>query len=90
MDILDKQAVLHELGISERTLETWVKQAHFPPPVPLGRRVCWTREALERWKTLTFAYQLDFQPRRGGSAHTVSPAPATRARRRSEGSAVPR
>lgn len=71
MKIVDKQQVLSELGISERTLEGWVKAQRFPAPVQLGRRVCWTREALEHWKTLTFAYQLEFQPRRAGGGRAA-------------------
>ena len=47
MDIVHKQQMLTELA-SRRTLETWLKQERFPTPVPLGRRVYWTREALER------------------------------------------
>lgn len=62
-EIITKQQVLEELGVSERTLETWVRARRFPNPLRMGRRACWSREAVERWKSLAFAYQLKFQPR---------------------------
>ena len=62
MELLSKRQVMAELGVSERTLETWVSNQRFPAPVRIGRHVYWSREALERWKTLSFAYQLEFKP----------------------------
>jgi prophage regulatory protein len=63
MEIMSKQQVEEEFSISERTLELWVKDGKFPPPVRLGKRAYWTREAIERWKNMTFAFQMEFKPR---------------------------
>lgn len=64
MQILTKQQVVAELYISERTLEIWVRDGKFPQPFRRGKRVLWTREALDRWKKLAFAFQLEFNPNR--------------------------
>lgn len=63
MQILTKQEVVAQLHISERTLETWVRDGKFPKPLRVGKRVLWTKEAVERWKKLSFAFQLEFNPR---------------------------
>ena len=63
MELMSKQEVVAEFKISERTLEMWVFAGKFPQAVRIGKRAFWTREALQRWKTLAFACQLKFKPR---------------------------
>lgn len=62
MDLVTKQELLNELRLSERALESWVSSGRFPAPVRIGRRAYWSRAAIEHWKELTFAYQLQFRP----------------------------
>jgi prophage regulatory protein len=62
MQIMNKQEVVAELHVSDRTLEIWVRDGKFPKPVRIGKQACWTREAVERWKNLAFAFQLEFNP----------------------------
>jgi excisionase family DNA binding protein len=63
MDLMTKQAVVEDLNVSERTLEKWVRDGKFPTPVRMGKRAYWDREAVERWKRMAFAYQLNFRPK---------------------------
>lgn len=62
MQIMNKQEVVAELHVSERTLEIWVRDGKFPKPVRIGKQACWARDAVERWKNLAFAFQLEFNP----------------------------
>lgn len=57
-DILEKEAVCAMLGMKKRCLEGLVLRKEFPPPVQLGRKVYWSRQAVEQWRNIKFAPQL--------------------------------
>lgn len=57
-DILEKEAVCAMLGMKKRCLEGLVLRKEFPPPVQLGRKVYWSRQAVEQWRSIKFAPQL--------------------------------
>lgn len=57
-DILEKEAVCEMLGMKKRCLEGLVLRKEFPPPVQLGRKVYWSRQAVEQWRNVKFAPQL--------------------------------
>lgn len=63
MEVLNKQQVVAQFTISERTLETWVKDGKFPKPARIGKHAYWSKDAVDRWKAMAFAFQLDFKPR---------------------------
>jgi prophage regulatory protein len=65
MQTLDKPAVCEQLAISERTLEGWVREGRFPPPVRVGKRCYWAAEAVQTWYEALFATQLAFNPSLG-------------------------
>jgi predicted DNA-binding transcriptional regulator AlpA len=60
MDIINKDELLAELKVSARTLEGWVRAGSFPAGVRLGKRMTWSRKALEQWRQHTYAFQLQF------------------------------
>jgi len=60
MEIIDKDALLTELKVSARTLENWVRRGEFPRGVRVGRRMTWSRRALERWRERRYAFQANF------------------------------
>ncbi len=47
--VLASTEVAAELGISERTLERWIKRGKFPEPVRFGVRRQWLRSAVDAW-----------------------------------------
>jgi predicted DNA-binding transcriptional regulator AlpA len=57
-DILEKEAVCAMLGVKKRCLEGLVLREEFPPPGQLGRKVYWSRQAVEQWRNIKFAPQL--------------------------------
>lgn len=57
-DILEKEAVCAMLGMKKCCLEGLVPRREFPPPVQLGRKVYWSRQAVEQWCNIKFAPQL--------------------------------
>ena len=65
MQTLDKPAVCEQLAISERTLDGWVREGRFPPPVRVGKRCYWAAEAVQTWYAAQFATQLAFNPSLG-------------------------
>ena len=46
------------LRMKKRCLEGLVLCREFPPPVQLGRKVYWSRQAVEQWRNIKFAPQL--------------------------------
>lgn len=57
-DILEKEAVCAMAGMKKRCLVGLVLRKEFPPPVQLGRKVYWSRQAVEQWRNIKFAPQL--------------------------------
>jgi predicted DNA-binding transcriptional regulator AlpA len=41
--------VAAELGISQRSLERWVKRGQFPVPIKYGARRHWLRSVVDAW-----------------------------------------
>jgi excisionase family DNA binding protein len=64
MELMTKGEVCRALGVSERTLENYVRTGRFPAAVFLGRRATWAADAVENWKAKAFGPQLHFEPRR--------------------------
>ena len=62
MQLLNKEQVCERLNISPRSLENWVKQGRFPPPVRIGKLNHWCESALDRWTQLTFNAQQSWTP----------------------------
>jgi predicted DNA-binding transcriptional regulator AlpA len=60
MEVISKSELLAELKISARTLENWVRRGEFPRGVRVGRRMTWSRSALERWRERRYAFQGNF------------------------------
>lgn len=60
--LLAKQQLLDELGVSARTLETWVRDGRFPPPRRIGRTCYWTRQSVETWVRTAFDVQNAWRP----------------------------
>jgi len=79
MNLMTKSEVCGVLGISERTLEGYVRRRKFPPPVAIGKRVVWAHEAIQRWREQTFAAQLEFTVRSCGDVRVPSGAVPQRA-----------
>jgi predicted DNA-binding transcriptional regulator AlpA len=60
--LLDKRTLCDELKISPRCLESWVAQGRFPCPVRIGRLNYWHAAVVERWLTMTFSAQRNWNP----------------------------
>lgn len=60
MEVISKDELLAELKVSARTLENWVRRGEFPRGVRIGKRVTWSRKALEQWRQRKYAFQMQF------------------------------
>lgn len=65
LEILEKLEVCEFLGVKKRCLEGMVLRQEFPPPVQLGRKVYWSRRAVEDWRVRRFAAQESWMPMYG-------------------------
>jgi predicted DNA-binding transcriptional regulator AlpA len=72
MELMTKSDVCGVLGISERTLENYVRVGRFPRPVFIGKRALWAQEAVKRWREQVFATQLGFEVRANRAVRTAS------------------
>jgi predicted DNA-binding transcriptional regulator AlpA len=61
MEVISKDELLAELKIAARTLENWVRRGEFPRGVRIGRRMTWSRKALEQWRRRKYAFQTQFE-----------------------------
>ena len=59
---LSKREVIATLGVSERTLENWVREKYFPTGIRIGKEMFWLAAALENWEERVFKAQLEFLP----------------------------
>jgi prophage regulatory protein len=60
--MLDKKTVCERFSISPRTLENFVRDGQFPPPVKLGKCVYWSELAVSKWHKMLFAAQEAWRP----------------------------
>jgi len=60
MDIMNKKSVAARLGVSERTIENWVKARKLPPAVILGKQAYWATDVIDAFQTSLFQAQLAF------------------------------
>ncbi len=67
MKLLNKEQVCERLNISPRSVENWVKEGRFPPPVRIGRLNHWSETAVERWTLLMFNAQQTWTPAKSQS-----------------------
>lgn len=61
MQLMSKKDVCQQLKISARTVENWVNENRFPPPVAIGRSVYWAEDAVNSWQAQTFKAQLEWK-----------------------------
>lgn len=48
-ELIDHHTVAKILGVTTRTLRTWIKGSQIPAPVRLGRKQFWVKPVLEAW-----------------------------------------
>jgi len=59
---LTKAQVCIQVQMSVRALEMAVRRGTFPPPVRIGKRVYWSRKAVDTWHQTLFAQQEAWEP----------------------------
>ncbi len=60
--MLKKEQVCKTLGISERTLENFVRDNKFPPPVRVGKWCFWSPKVIDNWLQRQFSAQENWHP----------------------------
>ena len=48
-ELIDHHTVAKILGVTPRTLRTWIKDSQIPAPVRIGRKQFWVKPVLDAW-----------------------------------------
>lgn len=48
-ELIDHHTVAKNLGVTTRTLRTWIRDGQIPAPVRIGRKQIWVKPVLETW-----------------------------------------
>lgn len=77
-ELIDHHAVAQYLGITTRTLRTWIGSGKIPAPISIGRRRLWVTSILDAWLKVRAEHGIT-DPHRPNISH---PAPPRRGRPR--------
>ena len=48
-ELIDHNEVAKVLGVTTRTLRTWIKNAQIPGPIRIGRKQFWVKSVFDAW-----------------------------------------
>lgn len=48
-ELIDHNKVAKHLGVTTRTLRTWIKNGQIPGPIRIGRKQFWVKSVLDAW-----------------------------------------